>query len=99
LAPHSRGFVVLNGCKEKKTMSKSRCLLALVVLGSITLVPVTSGANAIHPDPASICDHVAGNLVKNCGFETGNLTDWTSIPGRGSRGFGVTLFPGESARP
>jgi hypothetical protein len=25
----------------------------------------------------SICDAVAGNLVSNCGFETGDFTDWT----------------------
>jgi len=25
----------------------------------------------------SICDHIAGNLVRNCGFETGDFTDWT----------------------
>ena len=26
---------------------------------------------------ASICDAVAGNLVTNCGFETGDFTGWT----------------------
>ena len=25
----------------------------------------------------SICDNIAGNLVVNCGFETGDLTGWT----------------------
>jgi hypothetical protein len=30
----------------------------------------------IMPDPPSICDAVAGNLVSNCGFEIG-LSDWT----------------------
>jgi hypothetical protein len=58
-------------------MFKSRCLLALVFLGSIVFLPLASWANAIHPDPASICDAVAGNLVKNCGFETGDFSDWT----------------------
>src|SRR5262249_32864612 len=28
-------------------------------------------------DPASICDAIAGNLVANCGLETGNFTNWT----------------------
>jgi hypothetical protein len=26
---------------------------------------------------ASICDSTAGNLIMNCGFETGDFTDWT----------------------
>jgi PEP-CTERM motif len=29
------------------------------------------------PDPPSICGAIAGNLVANCGFETGDFTDWT----------------------
>ena len=61
-------------------MSKSRCLLALVFLGSITLAPVTSWANA------SICDAVAGNLVMNCGFETGDFSHWT-VTNAASRSF------------
>lgn len=28
--------------------------------------------------PVSICDSVAGNLVANCGFETGDFTSWTT---------------------
>lgn len=57
-------------------MSKSRCLLVLVFLGSIALVPMGSWANAIHPDQPSICDAVAGNLVmtavlKRATFRTG----------------------------
>jgi hypothetical protein len=27
-------------------------------------------------DSAAICDHVPGNLVANCGFETGDFTAW-----------------------
>ncbi len=37
---------------------------------------------------ASICDAVAGNLITNCGFETGDFTGWTQ---GGNLGFtGVT---------
>ncbi len=28
-------------------------------------------------DPVSVCDAIAGNLVTNCGFETGDFTNWT----------------------
>lgn len=28
-------------------------------------------------DSAAACDHVAGNLVSNCGFETGTFASWT----------------------
>src|SRR5262249_42875641 len=28
-------------------------------------------------DSAALCDHVPGNLVANCGFETGDFTGWT----------------------
>lgn len=31
--------------------------------------------------PASACELAAGNLVQNCGFETGDLTGWTFRPG------------------
>jgi|HubBroStandDraft_1064217.scaffolds.fasta_scaffold164536_2 hypothetical protein len=29
------------------------------------------------PDPGSVCNAITGNLVGNCGFETGDFTDWT----------------------
>lgn len=29
------------------------------------------------PDPPSLCDSISGNIVQNCGFETGDFTDWT----------------------
>jgi len=28
-------------------------------------------------DPVAACDRVPGNLVRNCGFETGDFTNWT----------------------
>src|SRR5262249_24883394 len=28
-------------------------------------------------DPLAACDRVPGNLVRNCGFETGDFTNWT----------------------
>ena len=53
-------------------------------------------------DSAALCDHVPGNLVVNCGFETGDFTSWTrsgdlsftSIePGGHSGMFGLVTGP------
>jgi|SRR5580658_1988056 hypothetical protein len=34
---------------------------------------------AAAPIEPSVCDGVAGNLVTNCGFETGNFNGWTVV--------------------
>jgi hypothetical protein len=62
--------------------TKVTCNIALMIA---FLAVVAAKANATkvavlptaNPDRASICDAVAGNLVKNCGFETGDFSDWT----------------------
>jgi len=46
--------------------------LLLVSTFAITALPLTAHASS------SICDAVAGNLVSNCGFETGNFSGWTT---------------------
>jgi PEP-CTERM motif len=42
---------------------------------------------------SSICDAIAGNLVANCGFETGDFTSWTlagnDVPGEAGNLYGV----------
>jgi hypothetical protein len=42
---------------------------------------------------SSVCDGVAGNLVANCGFETGDFTSWTlsgnDVPGEAGNLYGV----------
>jgi hypothetical protein len=44
----------------------------LLLTGSnLTALPAPSMA------APSVCDAIAGNLVRNCGFETGDLTNWT----------------------
>jgi hypothetical protein len=40
----------------------------------------------------SICDGIAGNIVANCGFETGNFTGWTTVPAVADSLFGVTSY-------
>ncbi len=36
-----------------------------------------SVVSAVAGGSASVCDGVDGNLVQNCGFETGDFTSWT----------------------
>src|SRR5580700_9508392 len=65
-----------------------KSLIALLCVGScLTLVASRSQATA------SICDAIAGNLVTNCGFETGDFTGWTlsgnDVPGALGNLYGV----------
>ncbi len=48
---------------------KLRSAFALSVLLCVATIPLSAGT--------SICDAVSGNLVANCGFETGDFTDWS----------------------
>jgi hypothetical protein len=78
-------------------MSKSRCFVALVFLGSIVFLPIASRADAIHSDPASICDAVAGNLVINCGFETlPPFSNWTVTDAASGTDIGVIFTAAHS---
>jgi hypothetical protein len=57
-----------------------KSLIALLCVGSwLALVAPRSQASA------SVCDAIVGNLVTNCGFETGDFTGWTvsgnDVPG------------------
>jgi hypothetical protein len=47
-----------------------RLFLSAAALLTLIVAPVSAGS-------ISICDQVAGNLVQNCGFETGSLGPWT----------------------
>jgi PEP-CTERM motif len=35
-------------------------------------------SRVLQPDAPSICGGISGNLVANCGFETGDFTSWTT---------------------
>ncbi len=75
-------------------------LRATILFFAILCFAVASPAWA-----ASICDGVAGNVIVNCGFETGDLTGWTaggnfsfsgvsgSAPYVNSGNFGAQLGP------
>jgi hypothetical protein len=64
---------------------RASVLLALLVLSLLGAVPVRGqakkptggGGGPRGADPPSICDAIPGNLVQNCGFETGDFTHWT----------------------
>jgi len=58
-------------------------LFVLLVLASLLCMTVTTPvlAQKTAPsgptvDPPSLCDAISSNLVQNCGFETGDFTDW-----------------------
>jgi hypothetical protein len=71
-------------------MHKSFSVLVLVICG-------LWGASQARA--ASICDAVAGNLVTNCGFETGDFTGWTiggNTANPGDNNYGVDAFDANS---
>jgi hypothetical protein len=74
-------------------ISKSKVFLGLVLVGLLVLTAPTAllAQKAAPPsvpavDPPSICDAVAGNLVANCGFETGTFASWTQSGNTGFTG-------------
>ncbi len=54
-------------------MKAVTALKQLVVVSTFAVIALPLTAHAT----SSICDAVAGNLVSNCGFETGDFTNWT----------------------
>jgi hypothetical protein len=51
------------------------CLGFLAQAGKVTVKALPSNSGAVNGIP-SICGGVDGNLVANCGFETGDFTGW-----------------------
>src|SRR5437660_11959785 len=62
--------------------------VATIALGTMLILPESAQAGSV----ASACDAIAGNLVDNCGFETGDFTDWTATPAPVGSHFGVNSF-------
>jgi hypothetical protein len=61
----------------------------LFTLGIFTLLGCTAPAFA---SSVSVCDAVAGNLVQNCGFETGDFSGWTVLNNDGNTLVEATSF-------
>ena len=59
--------------REETFMKRLGSIAIAVVMGAIVSGLGSGSAIAI----PSICDSIAGNLVANCGFETGTFSSWT----------------------
>ena len=59
---------------------------ALALTGIVALALTGFVATAAAQPAPSQCDAIAGNLVTNCGFETGDLTGWTQSGNTGHTG-------------
>jgi hypothetical protein len=57
-----------------------------IIFASAFLWIVGAGAASAGP---SICDGITGNLIQNCGFETGTFSGWTTGPASSGSDFGV----------
>jgi hypothetical protein len=60
-----------------------RLLFALAALTVFSALPHA------HAGTLTNCTTVVGNLVANCGFETGDFTGWTLVLGAGSYSIGI----------
>jgi hypothetical protein len=67
----------------------SSTLRSTVSCGLIALGTVLGASAQAAP---SLCDDIAGNLVTNCGFETGDFTGWTTVPAAQGTSMGVDGF-------
>jgi len=57
-----------------------------IIFASALLLTIGAGAASATP---SICNGTAGNLIQNCGFETGNFSGWNTGPASSGSFFGV----------
>jgi hypothetical protein len=60
--------------------------LSLAIVAAATLLAAGSGSANATP---SFCDAAAGNLIQNCGFESGTFSNWNTVPAATGSVFGV----------
>ena len=78
-------------CMRGTAMRKTLLVLAVMSFGLWSAMPAMASG--------SQCDAVAGNLVTNCGFETGDFTGWTisgNTANPGNNYYGVDGFDANS---
>src|SRR5437763_14670365 len=68
--------------REETFMKRLGSIAIAVVMGAIVSGLGSGSAIAI----PSICDGIAGNIVANCGFETGTFASWTQSGNTGFAG-------------
>ena len=72
------------------TLGAATGLVAVAaMLGFVNSAQATATVPSGGTDPPSLCDAIPGNLVTNCGFETGDFTGWTTTPAAIGSDFGV----------
>ncbi len=58
---------------------RSTVVLGLLFGASVLFAAKSNPTPPNYTDPPSVCGGIAGNLVANCGFETGDFTGWTVV--------------------
>lgn len=71
-----------------RTVTNLRGLTSALAGGLIAAAAALGFAGSAAAAP-SLCNAIAGNLVANCGFETGDFTDWTATRAARGSSFGV----------
>jgi hypothetical protein len=67
----------------------------VLVVPFATLTEETPQPASLEPDPPSECNAVVGQLVANCGFETGKFSDVSRRPSLpGDPNLTLRFFPG-----
>ena len=74
---------------------QNRMRLWLISAGALFAAAVGLGFSG--SASATVCEAIAGNLVTNCGFETGSFSGWTTTPAAQGSIFGVDGFPNSGA--
>jgi len=69
-------------------MSKSKIYTGLA--GGIVFAALIGASSSASATPASACDLVVGNLIQNCGFETGTFSSWNKLSSTGISGLTIT---------
>lgn len=65
----------------RRALTASVALAAALTAGGLSSAP--AHADTVSPAPYTDCATVTANLIRNCGFETGDFSNWTVTPASG----------------